>query len=40
MLAKQLSRRVFSTSTQNLYLIKQKLANVNLTPHNPEHLPG
>ena len=39
MLAKQLTRRVFS-STQNLHVIKQKVANVNVTPHNPEHRPG
>ena len=41
MLAKQVARRVFSTSsTQNLHVIKQKVANVNVTPHNPEHRPG
>jgi hypothetical protein len=40
MLAKQLTRRVFSTSSQNLHVIKQKVANVNVTPHNPEHRPG
>ncbi len=39
MLMKLFSRRAFTT-TQNLHVIKQKVANVNVTPHNPEHRPG
>ncbi len=32
------NRRVFSTA--NIKVVKQKVPNINVTPHNPEHRSG
>ena len=32
------NRRYFST--QNLRVVKQKVPNINVTPHNPDHRSG
>lgn len=33
-----MNRRAFTTA--HLRVVKQKVPNVNVTPHNPEHRPG
>ena len=38
MLMKLFPCRQFTTA--HLRVVKEKVANVNVTPHNPEHRPG